>query len=55
MVLPSSPVHADNTHTPTVNGFAFGNVTFSGSPAGTDKLTVPISPFIPNFATSELK
>ena len=49
MVLPSTPVHADNTHTATLNGIAVVNVTFSGSPAGTDNLTVPITPFISNF------
>ena len=48
-LLPSSPVHADNTHTVTVNEIAVGNLTFSGSPAGTDNLSVPIAPFIPHF------
>ena len=49
LLLPCFPVHADNTHTATLNGIAVVNVTFSGSPAGTDNLSVPITPFIPNF------
>ena len=49
LLPPCFPVHADNTHTATLNETAIGNVTFSGSPAGTDNLTVPITPFISNF------
>ena len=55
LVLPSSPIHAANTHTATLNGTAIGDVKFSGFPAGTDNLTAPIAPFISNFATYELK
>ena len=38
-------INAQENNTDT----AIGNVEFSGFPAGTDKLTVPIAPFISNF------
>ena len=55
LLPPCFPVHADNTHTATVNGIAVVKVTFSGSPAGTDNLIVPIAHSFPAFATTELK